>query len=635
MKRLALWFKAYLQLDYRESLLYLVYQLMLRSGLLRLLTPARPWPQPPDERLWGLKPLPLAPELRDVLGKEARAELLRQADEIVAGQVRLFGAAAVPLALMPPQPLRHWTQQRASWVDGRDVKYIWEPARFGWATMLARAYYISRDEKYAAAFWQRTEEFLAANPPNLGPNWASAQEVALRLVALAFSYSLFAKSVHSTPARKRLLAGALAAHAARIPPTLLYARAQNNNHLLSEAVGLYTAGCLLTGNPESRRWRELGWRWFNRALQQQIDEDGTYVQQSANYHRLMLQAALWGKLMANLQERLLPPQTRKRLAAASLWLLALLDKQSGSVPNLGPNDGAYILPLSVQPYADYRPVIQAAGLAFLGERPLSPGAWDEMAAWLVRQPAGATLTYQRPELFRLDGENSWGCLRSAYFTARPGHADQLHFDLWWRGINIAQDAGTYLYNAPPPWDNSLMTALVHNTVTVNGQDTMTRAGRFLWLDWTQSEVVQVSGSRMAAQQRGYPDMIVRRTVMLARGDRWQVRDDLIPEKGSYREGYDFRLHWLLPDWEWELKATTLRIKSPHGWVEIAVGGHTPLQACLARAGELLAGECSVQPTWGWASPTYGIKQPALSFAVYGQGRSQVNLTTSWYFPAVD
>ena len=35
--------------------------------------------------------------------------------------------------------------------------------------------------------------------------------------------------------------------------------------------------------------------------------------------------------------------------------------------------------------------------------------------------------------------------------------DQLHLDLWWRGLNIAQDAGTYLYNADPPWDNPLVT----------------------------------------------------------------------------------------------------------------------------------------------------------------------------------
>lgn len=632
MNRLVLWLKAYLQLDWRESMLYLLYQVLLRSGMLRLLTPASKETKTPDDGLWGLKDLPLAPDLRGVISRQDKAELLNQADEIVAGQVRIFGVDPVPLVLSPEAPLKHWTKHRASWVDGHDVKYIWEPARFGWATVLARSYYISGVEKYAAAFWQHTEQFLTGNPPNRGPNWASAQEVALRLIALAFSYSLFIKSEHTTAERKGLLTGALAAHAARIPATLVYARAQNNNHLLTEAVGLYTAGCLLPEHPQAARWQRMGWKWFNRALQQQIEEDGTYVQQSANYHRLMLQAALWGKLVANTHGQLLPPDTRRRLASASLWLLNMLDKESGRVPNLGPNDGAYILPLSVYPFADYRPVVQAAGLAFMGEYPLGRGSWDEMAAWLVRQPAGASLTYSRPELFRMDGEHSWGSLRSAFFSARPGHADQLHFDLWWRGLNIARDAGTYLYNAPPPWENSLMTALVHNTVTVNGIDTMTRAGRFLWLDWTQSEVVQVSANRMAVQHRGYQDMTVRRTVLLSPGDRWQVKDDLIPEKGSYRRGYQARLHWLLPDWEWELSGTILRINSPYGWIEVMVSADIPLEACLARAGERLAGTCEVQPTWGWYSPTYGLKEAALSFAVYGRGRSQVNLDTSWYFP---
>ena len=87
---------------------------------------------------------------------------------------------------------------------------------------------------------------------------------------------------------------------------------------------------------------------------------------------------------------------------------------------------------------------------------------------------------------QLYGKKSWAYLRTAQFTSRPSHADQLHLDLWWRGLNIARDAGTYLYNAPAPWDNSLTTTLVHNTVTINGRDQMTRAGRFLYLDWVNA-----------------------------------------------------------------------------------------------------------------------------------------------------
>ena len=109
--------------------------------------------------------------------------------------------------------------------------------------------------------------------------------------------AFFSSSPHTTPERVSLLANIFIDHASRIPPTLSYARAQNNNHLLSEAVGLYTAGCALPYHPEALRWRELGWRWFNQGIQSQFSEDGAYMQHSANYHRLALQLALWMRLL--------------------------------------------------------------------------------------------------------------------------------------------------------------------------------------------------------------------------------------------------------------------------------------------------------------------------------------------------
>ena len=120
-------------------------------------------------------------------------------------------------------------------------------------------------------------------------------------------------------------ARAVADHAARIPPTLVYARAQNNNHLLSEAAGLYTAGLALPDHPQAAHWRELGWKWLNHAFQRQIAADGTYTQHSTNYHRLMLQAALWVHALPAPG----PSLAQRTLQASWLprprWLHALLD----------------------------------------------------------------------------------------------------------------------------------------------------------------------------------------------------------------------------------------------------------------------------------------------------------------------
>ncbi len=681
--------KALRQLGLEQVSLYAWYQVSLRSGYLRWRTPARKQVQaagqlqiPP-----GCLRLPSRESLAALLGEEGRERLLAEADEIVQGQVRLFGGPPVALQLAPKGPLAHWSEYErgTNQLDGLDIKWTWEPARFGWAATLGRAYHLSGDERYPAAFWEYCDLFLYANPPNLGPHWASAQEVALRLMALAFASQVFAASEHTTSQRAARLAAVLGEHAGRIPPTLAYARAQNNNHLLTEAAGLYTAGLLLPQHPQAARWRELGWGWFNQALQAQIDEDGAYIQQSANYQRLALQTALWVHWLAGMPDLQpaqahtgpdFPTQTRRKLALATTWLLRLSDQESGQAPNLGPNDGAYILPLSVCPFQDYRPVLRAAARAFLSEMPGAkpgarpePGLWDEMSLWLglpaypepgpgaeSRVPGPQARALQStPHVLHEAHSSSWAYLRAARFHARPGHADQLHLDLWWRGLNLAQDAGTYLYNAPPPWDNVLVSTRVHNTLTVEGQDQMLRAGRFLFLDWAQAQVVareraaDGSWERLAARQDGYHRLgvIHQRQVECSPG-QWLVKDTILAsaaipaseQPASGMRALTARLHWLLPDWLWELQGGLLRIRSPYGWVSLETGlepqpGGSPEPAPvfqLARAGALLYGEGPVSPATGWASATYGYKTPALSFSLSVIAKPPLTLTSRWLLP---
>jgi hypothetical protein len=97
----------------------------------------------------------------------------------VQGKVRLFGAHPVPLQLTPPPPLNHWTVHARRMEGPQDIKFTWEPARFNWAIVLARAYHLTSDQRYAASFWEYTERFLSANPPFQGRR-LPAQEVALR-----------------------------------------------------------------------------------------------------------------------------------------------------------------------------------------------------------------------------------------------------------------------------------------------------------------------------------------------------------------------------------------------------------------------------------------------------------------------
>jgi hypothetical protein len=653
MNRFLLALKALRELGPGQLGLYVLYQLGLRSGHYRRVTSdqrpvisdrATATRISPYELQSGLMILPSRDELNAVLGDQGKRQILNEAEEILAGWVRLFGGEPVRLRLDLQGPLVHWTEYELGRVEKAqqgvnelDVKFIWEPARFGWAYTLCRAYWLSGDERYAAAFWKNAELFLEANPPYLGQHWVSAQEAALRLMAFVFAAHVFGDSPHSTPERMVGLGRAIANHAARIPPTLVYGRAQNNNHLLSEAAGLFTAGVALPDHPEARRWRKMGWYWFNQGLETQVAEDGAYVQHSANYHRLVLQLALWvnmlpQQLQPGTAAPCFPVTSQRRLAAATRWLAALLDPESGRLPNLGPNDGAYILPLTICPFSDYRPVVQAAAMAFLGERFLAGGPWDEMALWLKSAACRTQDELRTPyHVLRNSLADSWAYLRAARFTSRPGHADQLHLDMWWCGLNVAQDAGTYLYNGPPPWDNALACTEVHNTLTINGQDQMTRTGRFLYLDWAQAVILPSNssfsktrekvgelnaptpileeevGASLVAQHDGYRRLgAIHRRAVAAIIEGWTVEDTILPAKTSWivrpslakrSPAHDICLHWLLPDWPWEITGGVrstehgarntiyeIRLMSPLGPIILGLSSAHPSQLQVVRAG---------------------------------------------------
>ncbi|MFN2144836.1 MAG: alginate lyase family protein [Anaerolineales bacterium] len=635
--KISLIFKAVSQLGWAEIGPYLRYQIQLRSGLLRLRTRPISYAeatQNAGELHLPLFPLPEKGGYRKLLAGES-SRLLEEANLIISRQVRLFGGEPVPLRLSLEGELKHWTRHTGGQHLGEDIKLVWEPARFGWATVLGRAYLLSGEEKYAAGFWQFTEAFLEANPPNTGPNWASGQEVALRLMTLDLSAGLMADSQFNSQERTDLFKGVIAAHASRITATLDYARAQNNNHLVSEAAGLYTAAALLPDHPKAEEWLQLGWEWLNHAFQTQIGAQGTYVQHSTNYLRLVLQLALFVQRVAG---EPYPDETRSRLAAATRWLAMMVDEDSGRAPNLGGNDGAYFLPLTTRPYTDFRPVLEAAKCAFLGEG----DPQDEMSFWLVGERGKPPASEAETAVYRLAGKFTWGVLRAARFEHRPAHADQLHLDLWWRGINVTADPGVYQYNADPPWDNPLDTTSVHNTLTINSRPQMTKAGRFLWLDWAQAEVLdlgEVEGGGLnwiVAQHDGYRKIkLAHRRTVSAEGDLWMVRDQVLPlEKGkAAQKPVRVRLHWLLPDWEWQFNNGVLRLDSGQGDVTLQVRcADGEARHCLARAGECLLGEGVVEPFRGWFSPTYTARVPALSFAVEVIAVPPLTITTNWVFP---
>lgn len=642
--RFSIAFKYLRQFGLRPLALYGLYKFGLITGHYRRTTDHRPQTakdHPSSVVHRPLFALPPRDQLLQTLGEDGKASLIQEANEILDGKVRIFGEL-VPLQLLFDQPIHHWTDYEnnpqllsAHYSAVSDIKLLWEPARFGWAFILGRAYHATQDNKYAEAFWKYFELFTNSNPPDMGPHWMNGQEVALRMMSLVWAAHVFEGAPATSAERSGKLLQSIYAHANRIPVTLVYARSQNNNHLITEAAAIYTAGLFL----EDKTWRALGWKWLNRAFQSQIGDYGEYIQHSTNYQRVMLHTALW---VNSIKQDVWSSLTSQALARSAHWLFSLLDNVSGRTPNLGSNDGALIFPLSVSAFDDFRPTVQAAARAFLRTSSNS-GVWDEMSLWFGLKLTQRVTDSSMYLTDNLRAKNSWGYLRASNFKSRLAHMDQLHFDLWWRGLNIAQDAGTFLYNAEAPWDNSLITTRVHNTVMVDGRGQMTRAGRFLVLDWADAyarPVIELDEKilyRIKAYYTGYRKFGLRheRMVTVYADEFWRIEDRLV---NSRRRPHVYRLHWLLPDWEWQVEeketGAVMKIKSPHGWITLHVNCslNDERRISIVRAGGLIYGQRDVLPFEGWVSKNYGEKSPALSFAFEITSPYHTVFTSEFTFP---
>lgn len=632
-------------LGIRSSIFYAIYQLGIKTGHYRRVTPIGLFvsiPEITDQDIQWQSVLPDKKELFRVIGKNA-GDLKFEADEILNNRLRFFGGPAIPFRFeKEDESCFHWTDAESihNKKGSRDIKLTWEPARFQWVFTLARAYLVFGQEKYADKFWDLFNEFTFANPFNSGLNWTSGQEVALRLMALLFGGAVFKSSKNATPPNLALLLSSIYLHAQRIPPTLMYARAQNNNHLIVEAVALYCAGSFFKTIPIAQTWKELGWKQFNRAIQEQIAENGEYNQHSLNYHRLMLQAALWMNKNVLENNTSLPGHSLKKIQLATKFLLNYVNPTNGKVPNLGHNDGSNIFPLSQCDYPDYRPVAQAASIAFLEKSIFSIGCWDEESIWLnlkyknINNEKGV-LSHQNDVLW-IGDSNLRLYLQALHYHSRPAHADQLHADIWYKGFNLALDAGTYSYNLPAPWQNALAETLVHNTIIIDDQNQMTKAGKFLWLDWANAEIKEFDPgkNRVTASQDGYRKMGImhERKIKLDLVANRIVIEDSFEMNRSRNGNHTVCLNWLLPDWPWKMDQNGLTLQAPFGEVRISLSNSANLtpNVDLVKAGKSLLLKRTENPILGWYSATYLNKMPALSLLYKVPLLNELCITTNWH-----
>ncbi|NYT60522.1 heparinase II/III-family protein [Alcaligenaceae bacterium] len=376
-----------------------------------------------------------------------------------------------------------------------DIKTVWEASRFDWVLACVQHHLVGNaNARQRLESW--LSDWLVHNPPYNGPNWKCGQEASIRVMHLAMASHMLGEIRQSLPGLQELIR----AHLLRIAPTIQYAMAQDNNHGTSEAAALFIGGSWLTvqGDQQAAKWAKMGRKWLENRAARLIEADGSFSQYSLNYHRVMLDtlgmAELW---RSQLELPAFSSRFYHRAKAATDWLRAMVQAESGDGPNLGANDGARLLPLTDSDYRDYRPSVQLASVLFLQARAYgADGSWNLPLAWLSIDlptkvlPPVASAQFDQGGYVVIRKGPAMAMLRYPRFRFRPSQADALHLDFWLAGENWLRDAGTFSYNTEPQWLKYFPGTAAHNTVQFDDRDQMPRLSRFLFGDWLKTSTLE-------------------------------------------------------------------------------------------------------------------------------------------------
>ena len=308
--------------------------------------------------------------------------------------------------------------------------------------------------------------------------------------------------------------------------------------------------------PHSTHWRDLGTSVTRQQLLAQVQNDGSYFEQSTYYHVYALDMFLAHYLISG-------EPIPERVARMAGFLHALLGPQR-EIPFLGDDDGGrFFHPYG--PGSQYgRATLATCSVIF--ERPEWAGMiadLEQQAAWWIGESALETASCGAPPATAFfEDTGLWVVTRgNLHLVADAGpfgsgsaghsHSDTLSLVLRVGPEELLIDSGTYSYLGDPAARERFRASAAHNTIRAAGFDQATPAGPFRWTDKPAVRVIERSEHVLEAEcvARGFihrrrfelgPDSIVITDFIegpppLEQFWHFGVNTELI-EPGKYRVG---------------------------------------------------------------------------------------------------
>lgn len=547
--------------------------------------------------------------------RQPNPELKERFDQINSGKLLLFNSLLIDLGkdydwvTNPDSGYRydiskHWTEIPDYSKEAGDIKFVWEKSRFSYLYDIIRYdYHFGVD--CAAQVFADILSWIERNPINCGPNYRCSQEMSLRVLNWTFALHYYRDSAALTGDVFSKMQYVIYWHLHHIYNNIDFSRiAVRNNHAITETLTLYLGGLLFPSMPGAKEWKQKGKQWFEEEIAYQVYEDGTFLQFSMNYHRIVAQLLTWAVVLSEKNGERFCNVVYGRAKKSVQFLRTCMVEENGWLPNYGANDGALFFKLNNGHYRDYRPQVQAlaAALSMNADLERSEDAdWcgigsNQNESW---KPANGIHQFPNGGYYIIREPEALTFIKCGGYKDRPSHADNLHLDVWYKGENILLDAGSYKYNTDDETIRYFSGTASHNTVMLDNKDQMLKGGRFIWYHWSQrksaslaeQDSVYIFNGAVHAFTYIKNDIVHTRTVIKHKGmPVWEIKDDV----KNAPAGMSIKQLWHLPQ--------VLRHK-------ITIASKT-------ENGE---DACAIEHE-GWASSLYGQKEKTRELYFSAEGK---------------
>ena len=390
---------------------------------------------------------------------------------------------------------KHWTEVEDLSSEAGDIKFVWEKSRFSYIHNLIR-YDYHFDKDISELIFGEIDSWIEHNPVNQGPNYKCSQEISLRIMNWCFALFYYKNSKALNEERFEKILHHIYWQLHHVRSNINFSRkAVRNNHAITETLMLYLSGILFPFFPESKKWSKEGKAWFEEEILYQIYDDGTFLQYAHNYHRVVIQLMTYGFSLAKLNGDTFKKAVYDKAKLSLNYLYQCQIDTSGRLPHYGNNDGALFFKFNDAHFRDYRPQLNALHYFFNGSSYSHTVDSEEELFWFCNKLETAqndSLRLKKVDISSFDDSGCYVINKTDYLAFikcgnhkhRPTHADNLHFDLWYKGENVLRDAGTYKYNTDPELVRFFNGTASHNTVQLGDHDQMKKGPRFIWLNWS-------------------------------------------------------------------------------------------------------------------------------------------------------